>query len=78
MTETKGEYHYQETICGMTVQCQCGEPLGMIKLIEGLEVLYIGNVMVRSISANCSKCGHEFYYDLNGKKLERLIKKMTE
>lgn len=78
MTEIKGEYHYQTNVYGLIVQCQCGEPLGMIKLIDGLEVLYIGSVMVRSISANCSKCGHEFYYDLNGKKLERLIKKMTE
>lgn len=78
MTETKGEYRYQETVFGMTIYCQCGEPLGMIKIIAGLEVLYIGNVMVRSISANCTKCGHEFYYDLNGKRLERLIKRLTE
>lgn len=76
MTELRGAY----AMLGSEYQsrCKCGEVLGTIKVIDGLEVLYIGNVMVRSISANCTKCGHEFYYDLNGKRLERLIKRLTE
>lgn len=74
MTETKGEYAIND--CAQ--RCQCGNLLGMIKLIDGLEVLYIGNVIVRSISGNCAKCGREYYYSLNGKLLERLIKRLTE
>lgn len=53
----------------------CGHEIGRLIVVEGEELLQIGNLIVRQISGSCANCGTGFYYALSERLLERLIKR---
>jgi hypothetical protein len=50
----------------------CGRPVGVIRLVEGVEVLQVGAVLLRSAHGVC-QCGYGFHWDMGERALARLI-----
>ena len=52
---------------------QCGNIVGKIIIIADEELIQIGALVISEIDGNCARCGKEFHYSLNARRLEKLI-----
>ena len=50
----------------------CGRPVGVILVVEGVEVLQLGPLLLRSAHGTC-QCGYGFHWDMGERALSRLI-----
>jgi hypothetical protein len=60
---------------GQEVKCQiCGAVIGNVVVIEDIEFLKIGNLLVRHINSVCLICGEPYYRSVSDKQLEKVYK----
>ena len=52
---------------------KCGEPIGEIMGIGGVELLKIGNLIVRAAHGACINCQQAFHYTMSDTLLSRIM-----
>ena len=57
---------------------RCEEFIGNLVIIAGEELIQIGTLVVAEIDGNCARCGQEFHYSLNARRLEKIIHRVEE
>jgi len=62
--------YYSETELNCS---RCNVMIGRHIMVNGEELIQIGSLVVSEIHGNCARCGEEFHYSLNSKRLEQLI-----
>lgn len=56
----------------------CGTQIAKVIEIEGEDLIQVGALVVTDIHGNCAKCGEEFHYSLNHRRLERIVRSRIE
>jgi hypothetical protein len=61
------------------VVCQsCGVPLGIIQVINGVELLRTGNTLARALYGSCAICGAEVHWSIGDRALSKLVQHALE
>jgi DNA-directed RNA polymerase subunit RPC12/RpoP len=68
LAENRADQSETELTCS-----QCGEIVGNLVIIADEELIQIGALVISQIDGNCARCGQEFHYSLNARRLEKLI-----
>lgn len=62
-----------------TVTCpKCGNTIGATVLIDGMQWLLIGHIVIRNMHGVCSVCGELFYWSVGDRALAELIQHVLE
>lgn len=69
----------EKTIKPEIITCsQCGLEIGKLIIVENEDLVQLGGLAVREIHGNCVQCGEPFDYSLSARRLERLLRLVTE
>lgn len=61
------------------IHCQkCHYPVGIVRQIDGIEVLQVGAFLLRAAHGTCSNCGEGIHWDMGERALSRLIKHVLD
>jgi hypothetical protein len=57
-----------------TIKCRCGNVIGEVIRVSGLELLHSGGGVFREVHGNCVQCGYGIHWTFADKKLQAIIK----
>ena len=78
MSERRASYLLATKSAPVDISClRCGAILGAeVRLANGVYLMRIGDVLIRSINGFCEVCGTEWHWSDNDKRLAQLLNRL--